>query len=63
MPFEPFTPPSIPIYLASFPTIGGIVIPFTTLMHTNGKAALGLVDDSRLALCLRDAVAGSAPES
>jgi hypothetical protein len=54
MPESSFTPPQIPLHLAQFPTIGGLVIPFTTLQHRNGKAALGLVDGSRLELCLRE---------
>lgn len=50
---EPFAPPPIPVHLASYPIIGGLVIPFITLQHANGKAALGLVDPIRLELCLR----------
>ena len=53
MPAEPFEPPPIPIHLASFPTVGGLVVPFITLQHRNGKAALGVVDGSRTELCLR----------
>jgi hypothetical protein len=54
MPEEPFTPPPIPAHLFDFPTSGGLVISFITLQHTNGKAALGLVDPLRLELCLRE---------
>lgn len=49
-----FQAPPIPAYLAQFPTVGGLVIPFITLQHRNGKAALGLVDASRVELCLRE---------
>lgn len=48
------TPPPIPVHLADFPTIGGLVIPFVVLRHRNGDAALGLVDHDRLARCLRE---------
>ena len=51
---EPFKLPPIPVHLAQFPTIGGLVVPFTTLQHQNGKAALGLVDFSRNEFCLRE---------
>ena len=54
MPSPSFEPPPIPAYLAQFPTNGGLVIPFITLQHRNGKAALGLVDASRMELCLRE---------
>jgi hypothetical protein len=49
-----FTPPSIPVHLMQFPTIGGLVVPFVTLQHRNGQAALGLVDASRVESCLRE---------
>jgi hypothetical protein len=54
MPDSPFIPPPIPLHLVSFPTTGGLVIPFITLQHRNGKAALGLVDANRIELCLRE---------
>jgi hypothetical protein len=54
MPDRTFTLPPIPIHLAQFPTNGGLVIPFITLQHRNGKAALGLVDANRVELCLRE---------
>ena len=54
MPGSPFIPPPIPMHLAQFPTSGGLVIPFITLQHRNGKAALGLVDAHRVELCLRE---------
>jgi hypothetical protein len=54
MPDELFTPPPIPVHLADFPTIGGLVIPFTTLKHQNGKAALGLVRIDLQEQCLRE---------
>jgi hypothetical protein len=54
MPTEPFEPPPIPVHLSQFPTVGGLVIPFITLQHRNGKAALGLVDAGRMELCLRE---------
>jgi hypothetical protein len=38
-PSTSFTAPSIPTHLAQFPTIGGVVVPFVTLQHRNGKAA------------------------
>lgn len=54
MPEAPFTPPPIPVHLAQFPTVGGLVVPYITLQHRNGTAALGLVDNSRLERCLRE---------
>jgi hypothetical protein len=54
MPSESFDAPSIPAHLLQFPTSGGLVIPFITLQHRNGKAALGLVDARRMELCLRE---------
>jgi hypothetical protein len=42
------------VHLAQFPTIGRLVVPFVTLQHRNGKAALGLVDASRVESCLRE---------
>lgn len=54
MPDNPFIVPPIPVHLAQFPTSGGLVIPFITLQHRNGKAALGLVDANRVELCLRE---------
>jgi hypothetical protein len=53
-----FASPSIPVHLADYPTMGGLVVPFITMRHRNGKAALGLVDASRLELCLRDRLCG-----
>jgi hypothetical protein len=50
----PFTPPPIPVHLAEFPTIGGLVVPYTTLRHRNGNAALGLVDGVRVEHCLHE---------
>ncbi len=54
MPSQPFDPPPIPAHLARFPTVGGLVVPFITLQHRNGKAALGLVDARRMELCLHE---------
>jgi hypothetical protein len=54
MPEQPFIPPPIPLHLADFPTVGGLVVPFITLQHRNGTAALGLVDNTRLEFCLRE---------
>jgi len=54
MPTEPFEPPPIPVHLAEYLTIGGLVVPFITLQHRDGKAALGLVDSERLERCLRE---------
>jgi hypothetical protein len=54
MPEDSFAPPPIPVYLSQFPTIGGLVVPFITLQHRNGKAALGLVDANRVERCLRE---------
>ena len=56
-----FTAPSIPVHLAQFPTIGGLVVPFVTLQHRNGKAALGLVDASRVESCLCEQRCGCLP--
>jgi hypothetical protein len=58
LPQSAFEPPPIPIHLAQFPTIGGLVVPFITLQHLNGKAALGLVDASRMERCLRERCCG-----
>jgi len=54
MPESSFVPPPIPVHLAKFPTIGGLIVPFITLQHRNGKAALGLVDATRVEYCLRE---------
>jgi len=54
MPLQSFDPPPIPVHLTQFPTAGGLVIPFITLQHRNGRAALGLVDAKRMELCLRE---------
>jgi hypothetical protein len=54
MPEQAFTPPPIPVHLAQFPTMGGLVVPFITPRHRNGKAILGLVDAGRVELCLRE---------
>lgn len=54
MPGTAFTAPPIPIHLAGFQSVGGLVIPFITLQHRNGTAALGLVDARRMELCLRE---------
>jgi hypothetical protein len=55
---DSFTPPPIPVHLAGFPTIGGLVVPYTTLRHRGGRAALGLVDGDRADRCLRDCLCG-----
>lgn len=44
--------PPIPVHLADFPTVGGLVVPYITLRHRNGTAALGLVDYNRMVTCL-----------
>lgn len=54
MPSDSFIPPPIPVHLASYPTIGGLVIPYIAPRHRNGKAALGLVDPIRQGFCLRE---------
>ena len=54
MPGAAFTPPPVPAHLAQFPTMGGLVVPFITPRHRNGKAALGLVHPLRVELCIRE---------
>ena len=54
MPSEAFKPPPIPVHLARYPTIGGLVVPFITLQHRNGNAALGLVNHDLVEWCLRE---------
>ena len=46
--------PPIPVHLSSLPTVGGLVVPYITLRHRNGTAALGLVDYSRMAHCFQE---------
>jgi hypothetical protein len=48
---DAFDVPPIPVHLASFATMGGMVVPYITLRHRNGTAALGLVDYSRMVRC------------
>jgi hypothetical protein len=50
--------PPIPIHLAEFPTVGGLVVPNITLRHRNGAAALGLVDYRRMVHCFRERCCG-----
>jgi hypothetical protein len=54
MPEGTFIPPPIPVRLAQFPTVGGLVVPFTTLRHHDGKAGFGLVDSIRNQRCLHE---------
>jgi hypothetical protein len=49
-----FGVPPIPIHLADFPTVGGLVVPYITLRHKNGTAALGLVDYNRMVHCFEE---------
>jgi hypothetical protein len=46
--------PPIPVYLRHCPTMHDMVIPFTTPRHSNGDAALGLTDYTKIAICLRE---------
>jgi hypothetical protein len=48
---DSFGVPPIPVHLAQLPTVGGLVVPYITLRHRNGAAALGLVDYSRMVRC------------
>ena len=50
----PFTAPPVPVHLAGFPTAGGLVVPYVTLRHRGGKAALGLVRADLTEQCLRE---------
>jgi hypothetical protein len=51
---DSFGAPPIPVHLADFPTVGGLVVPYITLRHRNGTAALGLVDYSRMVECFEE---------
>jgi hypothetical protein len=51
---DDFSVPPIPIHLADFPTVGGLVVPYITLRHRNGAAALGLVDYKRMVRCFEE---------
>lgn len=51
---DSFGVPSVPVHLANFPTVGGLVVPYITLRHRNGAAALGLVDYSRMVRCFQE---------
>jgi hypothetical protein len=46
--------PPVPVHLSGCPTEGGLVVPYISLRHADGKAALGLVDAGRIATCLRE---------
>lgn len=54
MAHDSFGVPPIPVHLADFPTVGGLVVPYITLRHRNGTAALGLVDYSRMVHCFEE---------
>lgn len=47
------TAPPIPARLAHRPTVGGLVVPWITVQHADGGAALGAVHASRQDLCVR----------
>lgn len=51
---DSFSAPPIPIHLADFPMVGGLVVPYITLRHRNGTAALGLVDYGRMVHCFQE---------
>jgi hypothetical protein len=51
---DSFGVPPIPVHLANSPTVGGMVVPYITLRHRNGTAALGLVDYNRMVQCFRE---------
>jgi hypothetical protein len=55
---DAFGVPPIPIHLTEFPTVGGLVVPYITLRHRNGAAALGLVDYNRMVHCFRERCCG-----
>lgn len=57
-----FGVPPIPVHLASFATMGGMVVPYITLRHRNGVAALGLVDYSRMVRCFEERRCGVCAE-
>ncbi|PZG49852.1 hypothetical protein C1I98_11085 [Spongiactinospora gelatinilytica] len=46
------TPP-IPLRLAGRPTQGGLVVPWISIHHADGRATLGAVHGSRVDTCLR----------
>jgi len=50
--------PDVPIHLAGFPTVGGLVVPFVALRHNNGQAALGILNYSLICKCLRERLCG-----
>ena len=50
----PLTPPPIPLHLASFPTVGGLVVPFITPRHHDGRAIFGSIHPLRVAQCLHE---------
>lgn len=54
MAHDSFGVPPIPVHLTDFPTVGGLVVPYITLRHRNGTAALGLVDYSRMVHCFSE---------
>jgi hypothetical protein len=51
---DSFGAPPIPVHLAQFPVVGGLVVPYITLRHRNGAAALGLVDYNRTVRCFTE---------
>lgn len=46
------TAPPIPVRLADRPTVGGLVVPWISVQHRDGRAALGAVHGSRVDTCL-----------
>lgn len=53
-----FTPPPVPLHLAGFPTLGGLVVPYTTIRHRDGTAALGVNNGHLVDQCLRERLCG-----
>ena len=46
--------PPVPVHLSQCPAEGGLVVPYISLRHANGRAAFGLIDSGRIATCLRE---------
>lgn len=46
--------PPVPVHLDGAPAVGGLVIPYNSLRHRNGQAALGFIDQDRTERCLRE---------
>jgi hypothetical protein len=47
------TAPPIPLRLAGRPTMGGLVVPWISVQHRDGRAILGAIHGSRTDTCIR----------